>query len=92
MLKPPLRLAVDNIDSTIKILLVEDNVAALKALKMLLMPYKLQVFEAENAEDAFELVKKERFDLIITDIGLPGMQGDELVAKIRQLEKETGQG
>lgn len=80
----------DTANSALKILLVEDNPIALKSLKVLFMPYKLRIFEADNAEDAFELVKKEVFDLIITDIGLPGMQGDELVAKIRQLEKETG--
>jgi two-component system, OmpR family, aerobic respiration control sensor histidine kinase ArcB len=82
--------AVDHIDATIKILLVEDNILALKSLKMLFMPFRLHVMETQNAEDAFQLVEKEAFDLIITDIGLPGMQGDELVAKIRQLEKETG--
>jgi signal transduction histidine kinase/CheY-like chemotaxis protein len=80
--------AVDNSNSNIKILLVEDNVTALKALKLLLMPYKLHVMEAQTAEDAFELVKKEVFDLIITDIGLPEMQGDALVEKIRQLENK----
>jgi CheY-like chemotaxis protein len=77
-----------NLDS--KILLVEDNITVLKALKMLLMPFKLPIMEAQNAEAAFELVKKERFDLIITDIALPGMQGEELAVKIRQLEKEQG--
>ncbi|MBA2653208.1 MAG: response regulator [Tatlockia sp.] len=82
--------AVDNINSTIKILLVEDNISALKSLKLLLIPFKLHVLEAKTAEEAFELVKKEAFDLIITDIGLPGMQGDALVKKIRQLEKKVG--
>ncbi len=81
--------AVDTSNSNIKILLVEDNVTALKALKLLLMPYKLHVMEAQTAEDALELVKKEVFDLIITDIGLPEMQGDVLVEKIRLLEKKS---
>ena len=83
--------AVDHIDSPIKILLVEDNILALKSLKTLFMPFKFHVMEAQNAEDAFELVKQVPFDLILTDIGLPGMQGDELIEKIRQVEKETGQ-
>ncbi|KTD37707.1 sensory box histidine kinase/response regulator [Legionella nautarum] len=83
-------IAANNIDSTIKVLLIEDNPFALKSLKVLFMPFKLHVLEAKSAEDAFELVKKETFDLIITDIGLPDMQGDELVVKIRQLEHEIG--
>ncbi|MBY0542716.1 MAG: response regulator, partial [Sphingobacteriaceae bacterium] len=81
---------IDSINSTIKILVVDDHLYALKSLRMLFMPYKLPIVEAQNAEEALELVKKEAFDLIITDIGLPVMQGDELIAKIRQLEKETG--
>jgi signal transduction histidine kinase/CheY-like chemotaxis protein len=81
-------MTVSDIDSAIKIILVEDNLAALKSLKLLLMPFKLRVAEAQTAEEAFELIKNETFDLIITDIGLPGMQGDVLAEKIRQLEKE----
>lgn len=80
---------VDEIDSNIKILLVEDNTAAIKSLKLLLMPFKTHIMEAQTAEEAFELVKKESFNLIITDIGLPGMQGNDLVEKIRSMEKET---
>ena len=84
---PNLKQVVDTSQSSVKILVIEDNLVALKSLKLLLLPYKLQVMEAKTAEEAFELVKEDWFDLIITDIGLPEMQGDELVEKIRHFEK-----
>src|SRR5215216_5945371 len=74
--------------TVIKVLLVEDNPTAAAYLRKLLMPFNSKVTWAEDGETAFAMVEEERFDLIITDFGLPGFSGDELVKKIRTFEKE----
>ena len=74
----------------LQVLLVEDNDIAMTSLKYLFKAYDVQVNQAIDAETAYDLVKSQAFDLIITDVGLPGKQGDELTKMIRALEKETG--
>jgi len=43
---------------------------------------------AHDADSALELVKKEPFDLIITDIRMPGKDGIELIANVMGLRKD----
>ena len=71
-----------------RVLLIEDNAMALKTLTLRLKGFELSISEAMDAEIAFELIKQKPFDLIITDIGLPGITGDELVVLIRKYEQE----
>jgi two-component system aerobic respiration control sensor histidine kinase ArcB len=78
------------IPNKMQVLLVEDNTSAMMALRVLIKPFGVQVIEAVDAEKAYDLVKSQAFDLIITDVGLPGKQGDELTKMIRAFEKETG--
>ena len=49
-----------------------------------------QVFEAENSTDAFELFANNRFNFVLTDIGLPDYSGLELAKKMRKFEIEKG--
>lgn len=42
-----------------------------------------KIYTANNGEDALNLSKKEKFDLIITDFKMPKMCGDELIKNIR---------
>lgn len=74
-------------DKKIKVLLIEDNTAALNVLKLMIQKFDVQISTAVNAELAYELVQSKSFDLIITDLGLPGKQGDELAMMIREYEK-----
>ncbi|KTC65054.1 sensory box histidine kinase/response regulator (plasmid) [Legionella adelaidensis] len=73
----------------IQILLVEDNFIALTVLKNMVEGLPAQVFVADDAEKAFSLVQSQLFDLIITDIGLPGKSGDELAKEIRRWEEKN---
>ncbi len=72
----------------VRVLLVEDNVPSLNVLKIMISHFTQELTTAVDAELAFELVISQPFDLIITDIGLPGHSGDELTAMIRAYEKE----
>jgi CheY-like chemotaxis protein len=44
------------------------------------------VIEAASGEDALDLLEKERqFDLLIVDLAMPNMHGDEFAARAREL-------
>ena len=76
-----------NCQNLINVLLVEDNYIALKVLESITEAAKLSFMSATDGETAFDLVMKNQFNLIITDIGLPGMSGNELAQAIRVFEK-----
>ncbi|MGB9764620.1 MAG: response regulator [Candidatus Saccharicenans sp.] len=71
-----------------KILLVEDE----KSLSLLyqeeLAKEGYQVIVVYDADSAMEKVRSEEFDLIITDIRMPGKDGIELIASIMGLRKD----
>ncbi|ASQ45323.1 PAS domain-containing hybrid sensor histidine kinase/response regulator [Legionella clemsonensis] len=69
------------------LLLIEDNTIALRLLESVSKQVGCQFTSTMDAEEAFELVKQNNYDLIITDIGLPGMSGIELTIYIRHWEQ-----
>lgn len=71
-------------------LLVEDNPIALKVVESIAKQAGCQYLSATTGEKAFELFKMNAFDLILSDIGLPGISGHELAVAIRQYEKNLG--
>lgn len=71
-----------------RLLLVEDNRVALFTLENLMAQSGFRFTSAMDGETAFHLMQKQSFDLIITDLGLPGLSGMELTQKIRAWEQE----
>ena len=66
------------------ILLVEDFDDTRLMMKMWLVKNGYRVVEAETGEEAVELAQKERPDLIIMDMMMPGMNGLDATQLIRQ--------
>jgi len=69
--------------STIKILIVDDEPAIRKLVRVSLGSQGYTVLEAENAREAVKLVRTDRPDAILLDLGLPDMPGLDLLAKWR---------
>ncbi|MGH7826548.1 MAG: response regulator [Candidatus Binatia bacterium] len=67
-----------------KILLVEDNPVNRRLAGFLLRSQGYEVREATTAQEAFEIIEKERPDLIVMDIQLPGMDGLEVTRKLKE--------
>ena len=68
-----------------KILIVEDNPQNMRLVEMALSAESYFLLEATNGEEALEIAKKERPDLIIMDVQLPKMSGLEVTRKIREI-------
>ena len=66
-----------------KILVVEDNKNIRKLMSTYLRRNSYDVFEAENGEDALDVMDKNHIDLMISDIMMPKMDGYELTKEIR---------
>jgi PAS domain S-box-containing protein len=67
----------------LRLLVVEDDRDARELLLHLLVNAGAHVSAAASAPEALELLKGERFDLLLCDIGLPGMDGYELIRRVR---------
>ena len=74
---------------TANVLLVEDNKIALRLIQILASAAGLTPSSAFSGEEALAMAKMLSFDLIITDIGLPGISGYEFCHDLRQWEKQN---
>ncbi len=72
-----------------KVLLVDDNPDGLVVRRILLQELGCRVEIAAGAEEALERIVSERFDIVVTDYRMPGMNGAELIGRIRQLQPEA---
>jgi serine phosphatase RsbU (regulator of sigma subunit) len=71
-------------DSEVKILMVDDLPANLLALEAILAKPGVQLVAANSGADALRRLLKEDFALILLDVQMPGLDGFETAALIRQ--------
>ncbi|MCK4224102.1 MAG: sigma-54-dependent Fis family transcriptional regulator [candidate division Zixibacteria bacterium] len=67
-----------------KILVVDDEEIVLKSCRKILEGGGHQVFCALSGQEAFELLEKEPIDIVITDIKMPGMDGMQVLEKVKE--------
>ena len=72
-----------------KIMLVDDEADYRKATAELLSLEGYDVEQASNGHEALEKLKKNRFDLILSDISMPKLSGHDLAQKIKSEHKNT---
>ncbi len=66
------------------ILIVEDDKSIAEALQLKLQVNKFNVLLATNGEQALDMVKKEKLDLILLDIIIPKMNGFDFLETIKK--------
>jgi PAS domain S-box-containing protein len=74
----------------LKVLVVDDEADSRALIGRVLSEGKASVLTAASGEEGFDLLKRERPDVLISDIGMPDMDGYEFMRKVRQLEPEKG--
>src|SRR5579883_1614139 len=65
------------------ILVVDDDIGIQRALQRSLSAYGYQVSTVSTGEEALEEIARKRPDLVLLDLGLPGMSGLDVCEKIR---------
>lgn len=70
----------------LQVLLVEDNVDALEGLVEMTGLLGHEAHGCTSAENALAMLHNRSFDLMITDVGLPGISGLELARRVRTLK------
>lgn len=70
------------------ILCVDDEAVGLSVRKMLLESRGYRVFTAENGPDALVLFSSEDLDLVILDYLMPGMHGDVVAQRMKDLRPD----
>ncbi len=76
--------------NSIRVLLVEDHADTLRTLGRLLRNRGLTVVTAATVRAALECAKRESFDIVVSDLGLPDGSGYDVIAGVRELVRIPG--
>jgi PAS domain S-box-containing protein len=74
----------------IKVLVVDDDEDARDVLKAALNNYGAEVATATGASQALDKLASEKMDVLVSDINMPGMDGYELIRRVRERTPEQG--
>jgi len=88
--EPPSRLAAPELRG-IRVLVVDDDDDSRDLVVSILEKCEAVTFAASSAEQALSIIVRERPDVLVSDIGMPGMDGYELVRAVRALPDEHAQ-
>lgn len=85
---PPPKADPIHIPDAPEFLLIEDNTVACLVAKTMIQRAHCNVTIAIDGETGLAFAKSKHFDIILTDVGLPGISGIEFAQQLRQYEKE----
>ncbi|SHE97630.1 two-component system, response regulator, stage 0 sporulation protein F [Seinonella peptonophila] len=68
-----------------RILVVDDQYGIRLLLKEVFSKENLNISQASNGNQALEVIQQEKPDLILLDMKMPGMDGIELLRRLRQM-------
>jgi CheY-like chemotaxis protein len=72
----------------LKVLVVDDEPDTKEVLKRMLEGCQAQVLTAGSAAEALEIVKRQPPHVLLSDIGMPGEDGYQLIRRVRQVAPE----
>jgi two-component system chemotaxis sensor kinase CheA len=70
-----------------KVLVVDDSITTRTMEKSILIANGYEVVIAVSAEDALDKIREMTFDLVISDVEMPGLNGFELTSRLRSLDE-----
>jgi PAS domain S-box-containing protein len=76
--------------SGLRVLVVDDEPDTLDFLVAVLESCKVEVTAASSAAEAFRLLREVKPDVLVSDIGMPGEDGYQLIRRVRRLEDGEG--
>src|ERR1035437_5073656 len=71
------------------ILCVDDNEQSLSIRKLMLETRGYRVIVCTTGEEALKVFRSGGIDLVLTDLMMPGLDGNELVTHVKQVSPET---
>jgi DNA-binding NtrC family response regulator len=72
-----------------EILIVDDEPDMLKLLSMILLEKtRYEITTTNNPIEAIELVKQSGFDLVISDLKMPGLDGMEIIDAVKKVDED----
>src|SRR5438876_8517025 len=71
-------------DGKLSVLLVDDEEGLRRALVNFLKRRGMHVIAVEDGSDALRVLRRERFDVIVSDVRMPGMSGAEFLERVRR--------
>ncbi|GIL18824.1 MAG: hypothetical protein BroJett040_25750 [Oligoflexia bacterium] len=72
-----------------RLLVIDDEPEICSIIRTLLEDEVGDVVTAEKTEEALHILNEQKFDLILTDIMMPGMSGTKLLSKINSGDQKT---
>lgn len=73
----------------LKILVVDDEPDYCEVLRMILLEEQYRVTTCSNGKEALKILEKDDYDLVVTDLMMPDMNGDELLHEIKKTKPST---
>jgi len=77
-----------SMDPPVKVLVVDDEPGIRESLSDFLDDYEFDVFSAESAEQALDIVAREDLDIAIVDLRLPGISGDTMILRSHSIKPD----
>jgi DNA-binding NtrC family response regulator len=67
------------------LLIIDDDKSVSSSLtNFIKIEFKIEIFNAGNGQDALDIIKNNEIDIVLSDINMPGINGIELISKIKQ--------
>jgi DNA-binding response OmpR family regulator len=84
--------ATIKIGKSLRVLVIDDEETVRNILQKLLSQANHRVTVANNGEKGVQLFQEKEFDIVLTDLGMPGMSGWEVCQRIKKIKHTTPVG
>jgi chemosensory pili system protein ChpA (sensor histidine kinase/response regulator) len=79
---------VQTVQQTLRLLLVDDSVSVRKVVSKMLGRAGYEVTTANDGQDALEVLRQQSFDVVLTDLEMPRLNGYELIEDVRRRQSK----